>query len=258
MLKQRVLWRTTSVAVVLTITAHAQINPSATSNDKTKAFLTSSVVAMTGSASAAGLMDSVAGVEITTFGESGTTIRRVKVTTLGIDKLRIDSDIADQPTSVINGEVATLVNGVDVQSIPSRCSGPAGADFLPVFALARDANSEPTIASDLGNDPGTLLRRVRVTIPESPATGKAQEYEVLIEPSTNFIRGMRFRQESPFNSNLAANVELRFDNYTNVSGIAVPTLITKVVQGRKLSEVRVLSFSINQGVQQSIFEVTNK
>lgn len=79
--------------------------------------------------------------------------------------------------------------------------------------------------------------------------------DLYIHPDTLLVAKLVYHIRAPQNLLQTVPIEVTYEDYRFISGIAVPFRVTYSLRGQTLSQYQVTSFGVNQGARESDFNV---
>lgn len=226
------------------------------------AILQQSATAM-GVVNLADIHDTVAQLQVTTYRGERTRTGNAVVKTLGREYSRTQTDSSDlQTVLVTRTEAAYLKTGTEkTRRIPLLSLGPAGMSEVPLLSIVgqwQDSSLKLEYAG-LETRDGSSLYHLRMRRPNRAHRSELGDFapacEAYIDPATFLVVKLVYSMRPPANLLYSEPVEVSYADYRPVSGILIPFKVSYRVRGRLVSEHQVVSFAVNQGVQQSEFDI---
>lgn len=226
------------------------------------AVLRQSLAAL-GAQSAASILDTLVQATTTptpnTGGESGT----VTITTKGARLIRFDGSGGAKNSSVIfnkGREFRSTDKGW--LAAPGANSNHKRIEHLPALLLAYEIVRGDLSATYVGEETISTrtvhhIRLARVSqrgdAMDAILTGITQ-LEVFIDAQTFLVTKIAFPQLSEIDWRISFPVEIYYDQYQTVNGIAVPYHQRYLFNGQPVHELQITSVAVNQGTPDSTFE----
>lgn len=192
-------------------------------------------------------------------GESGT----VTITTKGARLMRSDgSGGAKNATVIYNAGRETRSSGNGWLTSPSANSNHKRIEHLPALMLAYEIARGDVSTAYIGEEtiatrPVHHIRLSRVSQrgdAMDAMLARVSRLDVYIDAQTFLIAKVAFPHASEIDWRISFPIEIYYDQYSTVSGIAVPFRQRYFFNGKPISELQITSVAINQGTPDSLFE----
>jgi len=185
----------------------------------------------------------------------------VRIRTLGTKKLRVDADSPEGPVVVwVNGKrAARKVAANEAETFSSLSMGGVGVVQVPVFSVLTEWNDAATSLKYIGleNSVSASLHHIRV-MPNADADVPLElrtPLDVYLDAQSLLVAKLVYPARPPSNLRQSVPVEVSYSDYRAVSGLLIPLHVTYSLRGQIISEYRITSVAVNQGVREEEFEV---
>jgi hypothetical protein len=220
-------------------------------------------LAALGAQSVASIQDTVIHAATTpapnSAGEPGT----VTITTKGVRLIRIDGAGGTKNSSTIfnaGREMRSSDNGW--LAAPAANANHKRIEHLPALMLAYEIARGDLSAAYVGEETIAARSVHHIRLARASQRGDAMdarltaitELDVFVDAQTFLIAKIAFPHASEIDWRITFPVEIYYDQYQVVSGIAVPHRQRYFFNGRPVSELQITSVAINQGTPDSAFE----
>jgi hypothetical protein len=258
--------RSPAVAAFLILAAfplalHAQQPTTTTRDPQAMSVLSNAVTALGGSAIAA-IQDTVVQATFTPPQGHGAGPGTVTFKTKGANKIRSDASNGSATA------IAIFNNGREFRTTPKGLTPAQSAnadhkriEHLPALMLAQELARNDFSASYVGKETveGHSVNHIRLfrISNRNPAADaqltKNSELNVFVDAQTYQIVKISFPYVAETDWRQSVPMEIYYDAYQTVNGIAVPFHVRTVFNGQPAGELQVTSVAINQGTPDSVF-----
>jgi hypothetical protein len=234
----------------------------ATKDPTAIAIAQKALLAMGGSA-LANYQDSYATGSVTIYGDTGTLNFPAVLRSKGLRQFRYEiQKLKGTDSYTTDGTAACIAraNGTfEADGILALVA--QRIDYLPAFSLVSEyANPSLSIqyvgTANVNGQPADVISlSFNVTVP-GYGPGQIGKRNVFVDQVTGLVTKIQGYQVDDATPDNTSSLELYFLNYQNVSGIAVPFSILKVMDGRNTSLLALSSVTFNTGLSDSLFSAT--
>jgi hypothetical protein len=258
--------RSPAVAAFLILAAfplalHAQQPTTTTRDPQAMSVLSNAVTALGGSAIAA-IQDTVVQATFTPPQGHGAGPGTVTFKTKGANKIRSDASNGSATA------IAIFNNGREFRTTPKGLTPAQSAnadhkriEHLPALMLAQELARTDFSAAYIGQETveGHSVNHIRLfrISNRNPAADaqltKNSELNVFVDAQTYQIVKISFPYVAETDWRQSVPMEIYYDAYQTVNGIAVPFHVRTVFNGQPAGELQVTSVAINQGTPDSVF-----
>jgi hypothetical protein len=258
--------RSPAVAVFLILACsplalHAQQPTAPTRDPQAMSVLSNALTALGGSAIAA-IQDTVVQATFTPPQGHGAGPGTVTFKTKGANKIRSDASNGGATA------VAIFNNGREFRTTPKGLTPAQSAnadhkriEHLPALMLAQELARTDFSATYVGKETVeghnvNHIRLFRISNRNSAADAqltKNSELNVFVDAQSSQIVKISFPYVAETDWRQSVPMEIYYDGYQTVNGIAVPFHVRTVFNGQPAGELQVTSVAVNQGTPDSIF-----
>jgi hypothetical protein len=227
------------------------------------ALLRATLAAMGGQGAAA-LQDTVVQATVTPPADMPGTPGTLTITTKGVGMIRTDGSGGGKTASTI------FNNGRELRSTDKGWVTAHAAnanhkriEHLPVLMLFQEIARGEISATYVGQETldGRAVHRISIARvssignPEIDQTmTRNSQLEVFIDAQTNLVAKISYLHISETDWRMGLPMEIYYDDYRNVGGIAVPFHQRHFYAGRPIGEMQITSVAVNQGTPDSTFK----
>jgi hypothetical protein len=249
---------------IFALPASAQQAPtSTTQNPQAVTVLTQSLNAMGGVAAVSAIQD-FTGTGTITYNWANEQVQApVKVQSMGVNTLRIDSNLNNGTQTWAIDRTA----GVFIAPSGTRRTAPfynlatAGGLTFPALRLVSILQSAATAVTYVGQVArnGSTAYQIHCVLPTSaaahpgPSLSAFGAFDLFIDATSLLVVSLQETAYSESNFQVTFPHEIDFSNYQTVGGVAVPFAITESIGGQQTWSLSLNSLSFNSGLTEAVF-----
>ena len=213
-----------------------------------------------GAASLPSILDTKMEAQVSTIGRDVSSTSTVTLQTMGNHFLRTESSAADGiSVSTMNDKEAWTKPANGPPEFLPRESFGGGITHIPLLSVLSDW-SQPGMRIDyLGLEKLDAFTVHHIRLTPAIEVGAPKELEspsdIYIDQQSLFVLKMIYLVRSPNDLKQSVMMEVAYQDYKVVSGIAVPYHVIYTIHGQPVEEYRVSSFVVNVGIQENTFSL---
>jgi hypothetical protein len=183
----------------------------------------------------------------------------VVLKTLGKKAWRTEAATPDgMSVTVVNGlDARSQVGSEEARAFPTASVAEAGNWMIPALSIIGEWGDPEIQLEYLGLQENGTVHHVRMhRLPQEG--GWAAVYspcDIFLDAVTGLPVRIAYSLHPPANLRVDIPVEVKYQDYKNISGILIPYHVTYSIRGRLVSEFHTTRFAINQGVSAFDFKV---
>jgi hypothetical protein len=212
---------------------------------------------------AASIQDTVVQATVTPPASMGSDNGTATITTKGAAKLRTDGTLGSKSSSFIyNNGQELRYDGKAWHTAHSANAIHKRIEHLPALMLAYEISRSDLAAAYIGQETleGRAVQHIRLARTSNDGTGadetltRNSQLDVYVDAQTNQISRISFLYLSDTDWRRGLPMDIYYDGYSTVNGIAVPFHQRYFFAGRPNGELQINSVSVNQGPSDSLFK----
>ena len=159
---------------------------------------------------------------------------------------------------VLKGRGSFRAQGKTTALQPFNTSG-LGLDVFPILSrwtefLRQETKVDAPVTVQYAGSPHVLIHIASEPREKDESTANNHsEFDLIVDPATRLLAAIRFKGSFGPYSGDRLEVENQFSNYRTVSGLPMPTRITRVLNGQPMLVLSVTSVRFNSGLADSDF-----